>query len=149
MKKQAYMTAIMILLVAMIGLSSAKAQTVSNQQLIANIPFEFSVGGKTLPAGEYTVRCTNPASDQKVLQLTSKDGHASVLVQTNSVIGKTNERAKLVFNRYGDRYFFSQAWLAADNTGTQAPKSRNERATEKELTSVKRSTERVALTRQR
>ena len=148
MRKQTYITAIVILLVTVSGLATAKAQTGSKQQLIANIPFEFSVGGKTLPAGEYTVRCTNAASDRKVLQLTSKDGQASVLVQTNSVIGKTDENAKLVFNRYGDRYFFSQAWLAADNIGMQAPKSRNERAIEKELASGKRSTEKVALSRQ-
>lgn len=148
MKKQVYITAIMLLL-AMIGLSSAKAQTVSNQQLIANIPFEFSVGGKTLPAGEYTVRCTNPASDRKVLQLTSKDGHASVLVQTNSVIGRTNERAKLVFNRYGDRYFFSQAWLPADNTGLQAPKSGYEKRIARELAGSRPSRESVAVSARR
>lgn len=149
MKKQAYMIVTVIMLLTVAGLSSTSAQTSGAPQMTANIPFAFSVGEKSFPAGEYVVRCTNPASDRKVLQLRSKDGSSSVLVQTNSIIGQTNEDARLVFNRYGDRYYFAQAWLAADNIGMQAPKSRVERVTAKELASIRRSTEMVALTRKR
>jgi hypothetical protein len=88
--------------------------------LRVDIPFAFSVGDKTLPAGEYIVRCVNTASDLKILQLHNQTGSVSVLVQTNSVIGKTQESAKLVFNRYGDRYFFAQSWLVGDRSGMQA-----------------------------
>jgi hypothetical protein len=147
MKKQVYMIATMIMVLTVAGLSSAKAQTSGAQQITANIPFAFNVGEKSFPAGEYTVVCTNTASDRKVLQLRGKDG--SILVQTNSVIGQTNEEAKLIFNRYGDRYYFSQAWLAADNTGMQVSKSRSEKATANELASIKRATEMVALSRKR
>ena len=136
----------MIALMTVVGLSTAKAQTSGTTQLIANIPFEFSVGDKTMPAGEYTVRCTNPASDMKVLQLRSSDGRASIMVRTNSVIGKTQEDAKLVFNRYGDHYFFAQAWLPADNIGMQASKSRNEKQIARELAATKLSRESVAIT---
>lgn len=153
MKKQAYMPAYMIatmiIVLTVAGLSSASGQTSGAPQMTAKIPFAFSVGEKSFPAGEYTVRCTNPASDRKVLQLRSADGSSSVMVQTNSIIGKTNDDAKLVFNRYGDRYYFAQAWMAADNTGMQAPKSRGEKATAGELASIKRATEMVALTSSR
>lgn len=149
MKKQAYMIATMIVLLTVAGLSTAKAQTSGATQLIANIPFEFSVGNQTLPAGEYAVRCTNPASDMKVLQLRSSDGSASVMVRTNSVIGKTQDDAKLVFNRYGDHYFFAQAWLPADSIGMQASKSRNEKQIARELAGTKLSTKSVAITARR
>jgi hypothetical protein len=149
MKKQAYMIATMIVLLTVAGLSTAKAQTSHAAELRANIPFEFNVGNKTLPAGEYAVRCVNPASDLKVLQLRSSDGGASVLVQTNSVIGKSQENAKLVFNRYGDHYFFAQAWLPADNIGMQALKSRNEKQSKRELASARTSREVVAITTRR
>jgi len=145
MKRQAYMIVTLIMLMIVVGLSTAKAQTNGNTELIANIPFEFSVGNKTLPAGEYAVRCTNPASDMKVLQLRSSDGRASVMVRTNSVIGKTQGDAKLVFNRYGDHYFFAQAWLPADNIGMQASKSRNEKQIARELAANKLSREVVAI----
>jgi hypothetical protein len=133
MKKQAYTIATMIVLMIVAGLSTARAQTSGTTQFTANIPFEFRIGNQTMPAGEYTVRCTNPASDVKVLQLRSGDRRASVMVRTNSVIGKTLTDAKLVFNRYGNHYFFAQAWLPADNIGMQVPKSRSEKQIAREL----------------
>src|SRR2546427_11378738 len=107
MKRQAYPMIAMIILVGSMAVA-AQAQTGSRTQLIANIPFDFSVGNKTLPAGEYTVRQINPSSDHAVLQLRSQDGKASAMVQMNAVIDKTRsqETASLIFNRYGNRYFF-------------------------------------------
>jgi hypothetical protein len=65
------------------------------------------------------------------------------------VIGKTQEDAKLVFNRYGDHYFFAQAWLPADNIGMQASKSRNEKQIARELAGTKLPRESVAITARR
>src|SRR6185436_17314104 len=109
MKKQIYMMATMIVLLTVAGLSTAQAQASGTTELRASIPFEFSIGNQTMPAGEYVVRSTNPSSDLKVLQLRSRDGRTSVMVRTNNVIGDTQGAAKLVFNRYGDQYFFAQA----------------------------------------
>lgn len=143
MKKSAYMIAVGMLVVAA-GLSSANAQATQS----AVIPFAFHVGDQSFAAGEYEVRCTNPSSDRKVLQLRSKDGSQSVLIQTNSVIDKSNSDARLVFNQYGNRYYFSQAWMAG-TIGMQAPKSRNERATAEEVATIKQATAMVALNRKR
>jgi hypothetical protein len=38
----------------------------------------------------------------------------------------TSEKSKLVFHRYGNRYFLKQIWMAGDNAGQQLPKSRLE-----------------------
>ena len=146
MKKQLYVLITMIAVLAVAGLSSANAQTSSAQQLKASIPFAFNVGDKTMPAGDYTVRCTNPSSDMKVLQLRSSDGHESSLVRTSSVIGKIQDNAKLVFYRYGDQYFLAQVWLASDTIGMQTPKSRSEKQMARELAANNREREAVALT---
>jgi hypothetical protein len=143
MKKQAYTVFAMIVLVGSMAVA-AQAQTSGRTQLIANIPFEFNVGNKTMPAGEYTASQVNPASDHAVLQLRSRNG-SSAMVQMGSVIGKAQEGAKLIFNRYGNQYFFAQAWVDGDNTGLQAPKSRAERATKREMAGIKPKTEAVAL----
>ena len=95
MKKQLYTLIAMMILAGFVATSSAKAQTSASRQLIANIPFEFSVGNKAMPAGDYTVRQINPASDRAVLQLRSKDGSASAMVQMTFVAGKAQESAKL------------------------------------------------------
>jgi hypothetical protein len=50
------------------------------------------------------------------------------MILTSGVIGKAADDAKLVFHRYGDRYFFAQARMAGDATTLAAVKSRAERA---------------------
>jgi hypothetical protein len=144
MKKQAYT---MIGLIVLIGSMAVAAQAQNNgrTRMTANIPFDFSVGNKDLPAGQYEVTEVNPASQPVALRLRSRDGSSSVLLQTNAVIGRTRESAKLIFRRYGTRYFFGQAWMDGEMTGLQAPKSRHERAIERELAATKPSTVTVAL----
>lgn len=146
MKKQVYTMIGALVFATLCTVSTARAQS-ANRPMTANIPFAFSAGNQTLPAGEYSVTCTNPTSAQKVLQIRSKDGRKSVMLQTNDVIGKVQDGAKLVFNRYGDRYFLAQAWPAADNTGMQATKSRAERDIASQLASNERKITTVALSR--
>ena len=143
MKKQAYTIMTITMLVGIMSIS-ARAQN-NATRLSANIPFEFSVGNQTMPAGEYTITCTNPTSDLKVLQLRTRDGHESVMLRTSSVIRNAPGDAKLVFNRYGNQYFFAQAWFQADSTGMQASKSRSEKQIARELAGNKLSKEVVAI----
>lgn len=144
MKKQAYTMIAMIVLVGSMAVA-AQAQTSGRTRMIANIPFEFSVGNQTLPAGEYGVTPINPASDHAVLQLRSKDGSSSAMIQMGAAIGKAQESAKLVFRRYGDKYFFAEAWVDGDSSGLQTLKSRSERTIERELAGIKPKAETVAL----
>lgn len=99
---------------------NAHAQT---QRLTANIPFAFSAGKTTLPAGRYTVTVLNPSSDRKALQIRSLNGRSSVVILTTGIIGHASDNAKLVFERYGDRYVFAQAQLAGDETRLAAVRS--------------------------
>ena len=112
---------------------SAHAQTASGQRESANIPFAFNVGKTTLPAGKYTITVVNPSSDAKVLQIRSSDGRSSAITQTVGVIGKASDRAKLVFHRYGDQYFFAQAQMAGETVSLAALKSSAERAQERAI----------------
>ena len=144
MKKQALTMIALMVLVGSLAVS-AKAQSLSSGRLVANIPFAFSAGNQTLPAGDYIVRCVNPASDQTVMQITSKDGRNSVMLQTTSKRGKASETAKIVFNRYGDRYFFAQAWTSGERDGLEALESRDERNATRELAGIKPQTKTIAL----
>lgn len=148
MKKQAYTMIAMIVLVGSLAIS-AKAQTNVRIALIANIPFQFSIGNKSLPAGEYTVRSVGEYSSNVLLRIQSRDGKTSAMLQTSTVEGKAQERAKLVFHRYGNQYFFAQAWVDGQKTGLEAQKSRAERAAEHELTAIKMATKSVTVTARR
>lgn len=101
------------------------AQTGAHK-VVANIPFEFAVGKATLPAGRYTVTVMNPTSDRKILQIRRVDGRASAMVITVDVTGDMSENAKLVFHRYGDRYYFAQAQMSGDSPSLAAVKTRSE-----------------------
>ena len=145
MKKQIYTTLALVVLIGSMVVAT-QAQSNGRTSMMANIPFQFSVGDKVLPAGEYTVVQINPASDRAVLRLRNRDGSASALVQMNLTIAKATENAKLVFNCYGNRYFFAQAWIDGDRDGLQASKPRAERAIKRELAGIKPRAQSVALT---
>src|SRR5215217_6128986 len=95
-------------------------------KLIASIPFAFSAGKTTLPAGKYTITVLNPASDRKILQIRSLNGRSSAVILTMGIIGNASENAKLVFERYGDRYVFAQAQLAGDEITLAAVRSKSD-----------------------
>jgi hypothetical protein len=146
MKKTAYT---LIALLVLVGSMAVAAHAQNNgRRLVATIPFQFNVGDKTLPAGEYTVAQINPSSDRAVLQLRSKDG-SSPMIQMNTVIGRAPEQAKLVFNRYGNQHYFAAAWIDGDANGLQALKSSAERATQRELAALTVASETVVVAARR
>ena len=126
MKRFFYITIAVVVLLTTLA-TAAEAQTASAQRIVARIPFSFEVGKKSLPAGKYTITVLNPASDRKILQIRSADGRATAVTLTNGVIGNITENAKLVFERYDDRYFFAQAQLAGDTTSLAAVRPKSEK----------------------
>lgn len=124
MKKQAF--GIVAVFSLLLVLSSASVQAQSNRNSI-NIPFNFNVGQKTLPAGEYTVEPTRKDS-QNVWLLENKNRHESVVFTTIPAWASvTQEQTKLVFNRYDDQYFLSQIFTAGDNSSRELRMRRWER----------------------
>jgi len=108
-------------LVAWLMVPATQAQSI---MLKADIPFDFLVGDKRLPSGEYHVKSRH----QVLTQIQSKDAHSTAIVLTTGMqAGKIADAGKLVFNRYGDQYFLSKIWAAWSDMGRQLPKSRLER----------------------
>jgi hypothetical protein len=134
MKRNLILTTAIMMFVALVAVT-AEAQVFGAQRMRARIPFAFSVGDKSLPAGQYTIAVLNPTSDRKVLQIRSTDGRSSAIIQTNELNINTPEQAKLVFHRYGDRYFFAQAQMVGDSITLAAVKSNAERNTEQAVAS--------------
>jgi hypothetical protein len=139
MKRQLSLT-IAIVIVCAAAAVNAHAQTSAPQKMRADIPFAFNVGEKTLPAGVYTLAVINPASDRKALQIRSLDGRFSAITQTSATSINRAGRAKLVFRRYGDRYFFAQIDMAGDTPSLVAAKSQAERSTRRALARTAAST---------
>jgi len=101
--------------------ASAYAQTAA---LKANIPFNFIVTGKSLPAGEYAIRSLS--TSERVLVIRGSDKSANMVMANPCESARPSDKTKLVFHRYGDRYFLSQIWTAGNSSGAELPQSPRE-----------------------
>lgn len=122
--------------------ATVNAQTIT-YPVVANVPFDFQVGNKKLPAGEYLVQ--TPQSS--VVRISTLDKSESVMTLVQAAErGSAASGAKLIFNRYGDDHFLSQIWTAGSNRGVQLQQSRREQemAARKDASTVA-----VALVRKR
>lgn len=92
----------------------------------ANIPFDFVVQGRTLPADHYTVQAIGSGGGETDL-FRNDDGSVVLMVLMQSCRSKeAAEKSKLVFHRLGDNYFLSEIWIAGRETGRRLPTSREE-----------------------
>ena len=117
--------------------SAAFAQEINVQ---ATVPFDFTLGDKVYPAGQYSVQ--NVIPDHQVLRLrngTSR-GAAFILYQPASSQVPA-ERTQLVFHRLGNTYFLYQVRVAGSTLGREFLRSHVEtemalNATDKETVIV-------------
>jgi hypothetical protein len=144
MKRTAYQMIALLILVGSMAVA-AQAQTSGRAQMRVSIPFQFHVGDATLPAGDYLVQQMNPASSAATLQVSRKDGGANTIINMIGASGDTQSTTKLVFRRYGNQYYFAEVLIDGEKDGLQAPRSKTERATQKELAALHVKMETVAL----
>ena len=132
----------MLSLVSMFSLCAAVAT--ANAQLStpirAKIPFDFTLGDKKLPAGEYTFSRLSGLSDNKVISVSSADASAHVFQSTFAAhVFTPKNKSTLVFHKYGDQYFLEQIWSGGEQAGSQVPESRGERTIERQLAQTQQS----------
>lgn len=123
------------LLAAMIVIAASVCASAQSLQyrLTANIPFDFSVAGKKLPAGKYWINRSQQGIGDMVVQISSPDGHSNVIRLTIPVsVFNPVAKSTLVFHRYGEEYFLSEVWPAGAVTGREFPRSRAERELERQ-----------------
>ncbi len=143
MKKQFLSAITMCSCILLLACASVQAQ--SAPTLVADIPFDFTIAKKSLPAGRYIVQ--SGSSDGKITRLIhSSDNDVSMYLLTNSVQTSTApEQGKLVFRRYGDQYFLAQIWTPGDNYGRELPIRHKERVTIRELAKKSATPQQVTL----
>jgi hypothetical protein len=137
MKKEMVKGFGMLTLIVVIALATAvvSANGQSTRVVVADIPFEFVVGAQALPADEYRLRPANAQGSGVLIQSTEANDAAMRL--TSAIDPRKNKtHAKLVFHRYGSRYFLAEVWTGGDDIGLKLIKSRQERAIERELATI-------------
>ncbi len=103
-----------MVMVLAVGMSSAQI----GNGVKADVPFAFTIENQTLPAGQYAVHKMN---DMGTLSITG-NGSALAMIQSNRVESSRPQKlTKLVFHKYGDRYFLYQVWVEGEDSGRQFP----------------------------
>ena len=102
--------------------------------LKVKVPFAFSVNGRTMPAGEYSIT-EQGAHHLLVVRNFAEKKAIGVLIQ--AVPGKqTNANTRLEFRRYGSQYFLASLWLAGQTEGMEMQRTDAERRAAEALKNI-------------
>jgi len=105
MKNKAVRICLLIALAADL-ITAARAQT---PEYRATIPFDFSVGNKTLPAGDYVIALADFIESRNVLTIRKVKGEESETVMFFPKSSKDAiESSEIAFNRYDKQYFLAE-----------------------------------------
>jgi hypothetical protein len=119
MKKQ-YPT----VLVALIGLLalSVGAQAQQGNKVVAKVPYEFVAGGRTFPAGTYTITRVSPET-QRVLEIRNNEtlGDSALLLPISST--DALDHVELSFERVEDTYYLNRIATPAGVYSLLTPKA--------------------------
>jgi hypothetical protein len=144
MKRQKVTIMIAALVVAIASVTTVRAQSAGSVSV--TIPFEFSVGTRTLPAGDYNVRRTLQGGSV-VMRIQDNNNSVRAFLPNARPVGGLDIQAesKLVFSRYGNQYCLSQIWIAGRSTGAELNKTNRERSLQREFARNGGKPERVAI----
>ena len=103
----------------------ATAAPAQQTNVTATVPFDFMVGDRAYPAGEYAVKSLS--GNGIVLRIENIQASDKVIVLTNSCTSVQRAAGtKLVFQRLGDNYFLYQIWTAGNSAGREFVMSKAE-----------------------
>lgn len=126
MRKNIIRTIAALSLLASLSLITANAQT--HLRTTFKVPFNFTVGEKAFPAGEYFVEAL-PNGGAAWIRITSDQERKGItFTSLTQTFGKVTSKDKLVFRRYGDQYFLGRYSAATENKEYDLTPARAEKA---------------------
>ena len=131
-----------LILIAVFG---SAAVTNAQSRLRATVPFDFIVGDTPVSAGQITVRSVS-SSALAPLAISNFEKRQHVM-QIGHNLGSNDSEAqcKLVFRKYGNRYYLGQVWIAGYQS-LEFSKSKSERAERNTMLSKNSTPELVTVT---
>jgi hypothetical protein len=112
-------------LVLALAVNAAFAQ--SSSMTKADVPFAFSIAQNSMEAGQYSITVTD-----HVLRIRNDSTNKSVMLMAQSEESEKPQATRLVFHKYGDRYYLAEVWEAtgrAGASGIELPASKSEQET--------------------
>jgi hypothetical protein len=113
---------VLFVLAVLLIVPAARAQ---QKGVKADVPFDFVVGDRAYPAGEYILQAA--LNDTGVIRIENVNEFSAAFIPSNPCAkGVPSTETKLVFHRMAGRYFLYQVWTAGNLAGREFPKGRVE-----------------------
>jgi hypothetical protein len=113
------------ILFALTVLLTAAAAQAQEAKVRAIVPFNFVVGDRAYPAGEYYLISLDNSNGVVRIDST-QEGSAAMVVSNSCSTTKPSEKTKLVFHRMGGSYFLYQIWTEGHFSGREFRRSSTE-----------------------
>jgi hypothetical protein len=108
----------------LLNCAAAATAPVASFRIRAEIPFDFMVGKKKMPKGDYTIEAVN---DSGTILIRRDKGGKAVNFMTIKDKMTDKHKSKLVFRRYNDQYFLARIWDGTSTTVLKIEKSSAEK----------------------
>ncbi len=119
-----YATRFLMLTLTLLPMLAA-AQIQDDSRLKAQVPFDFMIGSKTIPAGQVILQPAAPGVS--ALAMRNVEARVSLLANPTRVdTRKPAATSELVFHKYGHRYFLAEIKVEGSTTMYTLPQSRAE-----------------------
>ena len=112
MKRTMFGALTILVLALVINIPVVNAQSKTR----ADVPFAFTVSRTSLPAGTYTISEVSGGD----MQVRNIQTNATVFVIAQREESLKQQNPRLVFHKYGERYFLAEAW-SGSGTGIEFP----------------------------
>jgi hypothetical protein len=130
MKKQFL---ILIAIAAFTTVLTTNAFGQAGKTATANVSFDFQIGDRLYPAGQYRIESMNRQSDNILRIRNLGDANKNQIVVATLANAGKRQTPRLVFQKYGENYFLSNIFLDTEQWGYSIRPSRRQRENQKTL----------------
>ena len=135
MKRKIFLSLTALVLALTVNVAFAQ----SSSRAKADVPFAFSIEQSSMEAGQYSIMVTD-----HVLRIRNDSTNKSVMLTVQTEESAKPQGTRLVFHKYGDRYYLAEVWNAtgqAGASGIELPASKAEQETRAAATDAGGATE--------
>lgn len=121
----------------------------AGNRVVAKVKFDFNVGDRHFPAGEYRIESLSLSGN--ILQIRSvrsvRSAAKNEIIVANQANGGERQMPRLVFQKYGENYFLTAIFMDTDEWGYSIRAPRRQRESAKNLALASHKTINVRLAR--
>lgn len=104
-------------LASILGAGKGLAQS---HKVQATVPFDFTVGGKLLPSGTYTINSVSESG----IEIRNREQHVAILALAFATSDQSTRGNELVFERHAGRYSLRKILCESDAMNVSLPAER-------------------------